>query len=95
MSKRQYRSDLGIISEILSVTMDSGRSGIIISAISRRTNLSHNVAIEKCQRLTDLGLIESKDNQRNRIFVITDKGIQFFQQLREFIENMHGIKIRF
>jgi len=95
MSKIQYRSELGILSDILSVVMDGGKSGMMISIISRRANLSHYAAIEKCQKLTDLGLMESIRKERNRIFVITEKGIQFFQELQKFIENVQEIKIRF
>ncbi|MGI0087594.1 MAG: hypothetical protein ACREBI_06500 [Nitrosotalea sp.] len=41
MSKHQYRSELGIISDVLSVIIDCGRHGAIISSISRKANLSH------------------------------------------------------
>jgi predicted transcriptional regulator len=78
MPKHQYRSDLGIISDILSVTIDCGRNGAIISSISRRANLSHYAVIEKCKKLADAGLVKSLNNSRNRIFAITEKGISFF-----------------
>jgi predicted transcriptional regulator len=93
--KQQYRAELGIISDILGVIMDCGRSGTIISSIARRANLSHYAAIEKCQKLTDVGLMESTSNDRSRNFVITEKGIQFFQQIREFLNIIQEIKIRF
>jgi hypothetical protein len=40
MSKQQYRSEMGIMGDILDVTMDGGRSGVIVSAISRKANSS-------------------------------------------------------
>ncbi|MFZ1075819.1 MAG: winged helix-turn-helix domain-containing protein [Nitrosotalea sp.] len=95
MSKHQYRSELGIISDILSIIMDCGRHGAIISSISRRANLSHYAVVEKCQRLIDSRLVESTHDNRNRTFIITEKGIQFFQQLQKFIEKTQEIKIRF
>ena len=95
MSKQQYRADLEIISDILSVTMDCGRQGAIISSIARRANLSHYTAIEKCHKLIDAGLIESKRNNRNHTFIITEKGVQFFQQLQKFIETVEEVKIRY
>ena len=95
MSKQQYRSEMGIISEILGVTMDSGRGGAIISSIARRANLSHYTVIEKCQKLIDAGLVESKSNNRNHTFIVTEKGIQFFQELQKFIEIAQSIKVRF
>ncbi|MHB8603536.1 MAG: winged helix-turn-helix domain-containing protein [Nitrosotalea sp.] len=95
MSKQQYRSKLGIISEILGATMDSGRGGAMISSISRRTNLSHYALTENCQKLIDAGMVQSTNNARNHIFVITEKGIQFFQELQKFIEIAQLVKIRF
>ena len=95
ISKQQYRSEMGIISEILGVTMDSGRGGAIISSIARRTNLSHYAVVEKCQKLVDAGLVESTSNNRNHIFIVTEKGIQFFRELQKFIEIAQSIKVRF
>src|SRR5690349_17412960 len=85
-SKQQYRTEMGIISEILGVAMDSGRGGAIISSIARRANLSHYAVIEKCQKLINAGLVESTTNNRNHTFVVTEKGIQFFHELQKFIE---------
>jgi len=95
VSKQQYRSEMGIISEILGVTMDNGRGGAIISSIARRANLSHYTVVEKCQKLIDAGLVESSNNKRNHTFVITEKGIQFFHELQKFIEIVQSVKVRF
>jgi len=84
--KKQYRTELVIISDILHATMDCGTSGTIISSIARRTNLSHNSAVEKCQKLIDSGLIETKSEKKKRFFVVTERGIEFFHQLQKFIE---------
>ncbi len=95
MSKQQYRSEMGIISDVLGVTMDSGKQGAIISSISRRANLSHYTALEKCQKLVDFGLIESINGKKSRTFVITEKGIQFFREMQKFIEIVQAVKIRY
>jgi len=95
MSKQQYRSKIGIISEILSATMDSGKDGAMISSISRRTNLSHYALIENCQKLIDAGMMQSINNPRNHIFLITEKGIQFFRELQKFIEIARLVQMRF
>ncbi len=93
--KQQYRSEVGIISEILQVAMEYGIQGTIISSISRRANLSHYTATEKCQKLIDFGLMESKMYDKNRVFVVTEKGIQFFQEMQKFLEIAQEIKIRY
>lgn len=95
MSKQQYRTELGIISDILSITMDCGRQGTIISSLARRANLSHNSVVDKCQKLIDAGLIESLSNNRNHTFIITEKGIQFFHEIQKFMESTQEINMRF
>lgn len=95
MSKQQYRSELEIVSVILSVIMDYGRDGVIISSIGRKANMSHKAAIEKCQKLVSLGLIETINSRKNRTFFITEKGIQFFREIQKFRESVQEIRIRF
>ena len=95
MSKQQYRSEMGIIADILSVTMDGGIQGVIVSAISRRANLSHYAVLEKCQKLIDAGLIESIKADRNRLFKITEKGIKFFQEFQRFQGVAQGLNLRY
>jgi predicted transcriptional regulator len=90
--KKQYRTELLIISDILFATMDSGSEGTIISSIARRANLSHDSAVAKCQKLIDGGLIETKNEKKKRFFVVTEKGIEFFHQIQKFIEIALEIK---
>ena len=95
MSKQQYRSEMGIIADILGVAMDGGMQGVIVSAISRRANLSHYAVLEKCQKLIDAGLVESMKADRNRLFKITDKGIRFFQEFQRFQGIVQGLNLRY
>lgn len=95
MSKQPYRSEMGIISDILCVTMEDGRQGTIISSIARKANLSHYAAVEKCQKLIDFGLMESVSDKKSRMYKITEKGIQFLQEMRQFIETVQALKIRY
>lgn len=93
--KQQYRSELGIVSEVLQVTMDCGTQGAIISSIARRANLSHYTAMEKCQKLIDFGLMEPRIDKKSRSFVVTEKGIQFYHEMQKFLEIAQEIKIRY
>jgi len=95
MSKQQYRSEMGIIADILGVTMDGGSQGVIVSAISRRANLSHYAVLEKCQKLIDAGLVESMKDNRNRLFTITEKGIKFFQEFQRFQNIVQLMNLRY
>ena len=86
---------MGIIADILGVTMDGGTQGVIVSAISRRANLSHYAVLEKCQKLIDAGLVESMKDDRNRLFVITEKGIRFFQEFQRFQNIVQTMNLRY
>ena len=95
MSKQQYRSEMGIMGDILDVTMDGGRQGTIVSAISRRANLSHYAVIEKCEKLSSAGLVESVRTDKNRLYTITEKGLQFVQEFRRFQSVLDGMNLRY
>ena len=92
MSKQQYRSEMGIMGDILDVTMDGGQRGVIVSAISRKANLSHYAVLDKCEKLINAGLMQSERIDRNRLFKITEKGLGFvseFQKFQNLIESMN------
>jgi len=95
MSKQQYRSEMGIMGDILDVTMDGGREGVIISAISRKANLSHYAVLDKCEKLVTAGLVDSVKNERNRLFMITEKGLEFFQEFRRFQGLVESMNLRY
>ncbi|MCH8973106.1 MAG: winged helix DNA-binding protein [Thaumarchaeota archaeon] len=95
MSKQQYRSEMGIMGDILDVTVDGGREGVIISAISRKANLSHYAVLDKCEKLVTAGLVDSVKNDRNRLFMITEKGLEFFQEFRRFQDLVESMNLRY
>ena len=95
MSKQQYRSEMGIMGDILDVTADGGRDGVIISAISRKANLSHYSVLDKCEKLVEAGLVESVKNDRNRLFSITEKGLLFFREFKRFQELVESMNLRY
>jgi predicted transcriptional regulator len=90
-----YRSEMGIMGDILDVTANGGRDGIIVSAISRKANLSHYAVLDKCEKLVEAGLVESIKNDRNRIFQITEKGLGFFQEFKRFQLLVESMNLRY
>ena len=69
---------MGIMGEILDVTMDGGQRGVIVSAISRKAKpLSPIAVLDKCEKLINAGLMQSERLDRNRLFRITEKGLDF------------------
>lgn len=92
--KQSYRTGTGIILEILDVVKDRGMQGAKISEIARKANLSHYVTLEKCEKLKDIELLKSIPDKRNRMYMITEKGIMFYQRIEEFLETVKSIGIR-
>ncbi len=86
---------MGIIGDILDVTMQGGRKGVIVSTISKKANLSYYAVLDKCERLISAGLVESTKNDRNRIFRITEKGLQFIQEFRRFQSLVESMNLRY
>jgi len=81
--------------DILGVTMDGGRSGVIVSAISRKANLSHYAVLDKCEKLVTAGIVESVKNDRNRIYLMTEKGVRFFQEFQRFQSLVESMNLRY
>ena len=75
---------MSIMGDILDATADCGTEGIIISALTRRANLNHYVALAKCQKLVEAGLVESTVSSGRRAFTVTSKGHEFVQEFRRF-----------
>ena len=86
---------MGIMGDILDVTVDGGREGVIISVISRKANLSHYAVLDKCEKLVTAGLVDSVKNDRNRLFMITEKGLEFFQEFRRFQSLVESMNLRY
>ena len=92
---KQNRSQMGIIGDILEVTVQGGCEGTIVSTITRKANLSHYGVLEKCESLISAGLVESTKKDRNRIFRITEKGLQFFQEFKRFQGLLESMNLRY
>jgi predicted transcriptional regulator len=95
MSKQQYRSEMGIMGDILDVTMDGGQRGVIVSSISRKANLSHYAVLDKCEKLINAGLMLSERKDRNRLFKITEKGLDFIQEFQKFQNLIESMNLRY
>jgi len=95
MAKQQYRSEIGIIQDILGIIAESGKDGVIISAISRMANVSYNSVNEKCQKIVDANLVRSVKDGRMCIFFITEQGVTFFEQLCRFTDMTRAANIRY
>jgi predicted transcriptional regulator len=94
MLKAEYRSEMAIMHDIMSLTAHEGLSGVIISRLTRKANLSHYTLIEKCEGLIEAGLMEMIRDPRNRFYIITEKGIKFFNELTRFQNLVQSLNLR-
>ena len=86
---------MGIMGDILDVTMDGGQRGVIVSAISRKANLSHYAVLDKCENLINAGLMKSERLDRNRLLRITEKGLDFVQEFQKFQNLIESMNLRY
>jgi predicted transcriptional regulator len=93
--KHQYRTPLGITYDIMQACIEAGLAGIAISRISQRANLSHSAVMYNCKRLIDAGMMRANRIKRKYIFIVTEKGINFFHELQKFQDMMREINIRY
>lgn len=92
---KHYRTSMGIISEIMQILMDAGMGGVMVSELSRKSNLSYNATVDNCQKLIAATLVETSRRGRNLIFVMTPKGIEFFQKFKRFQEFTSELNLRY
>lgn len=93
--KPKYRSEIGIIVDMLGVIASSGRHGINVSAISRMANVSYNAINLKCQKLVAAGFVELYKTKNKTMYSITPSGIEFFEKLQKFTDTMREMNIRY
>lgn len=94
-TRHQYRTALGIISEILQACADAGAYGIGVSKISEKANLSHGATTYNCQKLIDAEMAKASKSNGKHIITITEKGIGFLHELKMFHERLREINIRY
>lgn len=90
-SRRRYRTELEIMSDILEIILETGLIGMSITTLARNANLSYNVACDKIEKLIKSDLVKIHV-EKNNMFVMTEKGIKFFQELRKFEDFMQEIR---
>ena len=94
-STKQSRTRIRSLGDILEALKDAGREGLIVSSISRKANLSHYAAIERCSKLELAGLVETKFVDKKNVHVITEKGLKFFDEYRNFQLLVDPLNLRY
>ncbi|MGI0009120.1 MAG: winged helix-turn-helix domain-containing protein [Nitrosopumilaceae archaeon] len=73
-----------IVSDLLTVTEQSGVSGINVTSLLTKANLSHSRLGKFLNNLTGAGLINRIEFDGKNVFVITSKGRQYLESYKNF-----------
>ena len=89
------RTSLRVLGDILGSIKEAGRQGLIVSNISRKANLAYYITMEKCQSLVSAGLIEEKILDKKKVYVITEKGLEFNEEYENFQSLVDPLNLRY
>ena len=79
--ENRYRTEIGIVGDILNIIASTGSRGILISTMGKRARISHVTAKAKCFKLIEGELVQPGNGGR---FTITQKGLLFSKQWERF-----------
>lgn len=79
-----YRTSMQIVSDLLTVTEQSGVNGINVTSLLTKANLSHSRLGKFLDNLTGAGLINRIEFDGKNVFVITSKGRQYLESYKNF-----------
>lgn len=81
MSSERPRSALKIYLDILVTVRDEGNTRP--TRILYRANLSHDRLVRYLGELTTKGLLEERQDQDGKYYVLTQKGLEFINQVKK------------
>ena len=84
--EKNYRNSPQIVCDLLTVTDNSGQSGIAVTSLCQKGNLSHSRLQQFLARLTGSGLVNKIEYDGKNVFVITPKGKLFLEEYTKFHE---------
>ena len=82
--EKNYRNSPQIVCDLLTVTDNSGQSGIAVTSLCQKGNLSHSRLQQFLARLTGSGLVNKIEYDGKNVFVITPKGKLFLEEYTKF-----------
>jgi len=82
--EKNYRHSTQILGDLLTVTDNSGQSGIAVTSLCQKGNLSHSRLQQFLARLTGSGLVNKIEYDGKNVFVITPKGKLFLEEYTKF-----------
>jgi predicted transcriptional regulator len=92
---KKNRTRIRSLGDVLQVIREAGLDGIVISNISRKANLSHNPTVEHCSKLISAGLIKLTVVDKRQVYVITQKGQEFFREYQNFQSLVEPLNLKY
>ena len=83
---KNYRNHQQIVYDVLTITHDANQSGIAVTSLLTKANLSHSRLEKFVKNLTGAGLVNKIEYDGKNAFVITPKGRQYLEQYRKFAD---------
>jgi predicted transcriptional regulator len=82
---QQYRNRLRIISDVLSVALNSGgEGGVSPSVLMRRSNLSYRGLEQLLAQLLSAGMLLERREEKGVKYVVSAKGSEYLAHFRQF-----------
>ena len=86
MIGKNYRHHQQILADVLLITQDANRTGIPVTKLCHKSNISHGRLRNLLITLTGSGLVNQIKFDGKNTFVITEKGSQYLEQYKKFSE---------
>ncbi|MEW5840869.1 winged helix-turn-helix domain-containing protein [Nitrososphaera sp.] len=81
-----YRNSVKIVGDVLRITDESGVTGVNLTALLRKANLSYGKLAAVAGKLVQAGLVNERLEEGQRIYVITQQGREYLRRYQQFAE---------
>lgn len=81
-----YRNSVKIVGDVLRITDESGLTGVNLTSLLRRANLSYGRLATVTGKLVQGGLMSEQVLEGQRIYVITQQGKEYLRRYQQFAE---------
>lgn len=90
-----YRNSVKIVGDVLRIADESGLSGVNLTSLLRKANLSYGRLASVAVKLMDAGLIDEQLQEGQRIYIITSRGREYLTRYLQFAEvaDSFGLKL--
>jgi len=90
-----YRNSVKIVGDVLRIADESGVSGVNLTSLLRKANLSYGRLSNVAMKLMDAGLIDEQVQEGQRIYIITSRGRDYLNRYLQFaqVADSFGLKL--